>query len=81
MLYGKEKQQKNYQNTLIKNIGEGALKLCMCNNREVNRRTLPKSFYNYDNLNIYFSGKINYSIIKIISCHSTKTAIIFNEKI
>ncbi len=53
-------------------MNEGGLKLChyptkvdalqlswikrLCNNREANWKTLPKLFYNCDNLNLYFSA-------------------------
>ncbi len=66
------KTAKIAQNTLVKNIDEGGLKLChyrtkvdalklscikrLCNNREANWETLPKLFYNCDNLNLYFSA-------------------------
>ncbi len=70
--YMGRKTAKIAQNTLIKNIDEGGLKFChyptkvdaltlswikrLCSNREANWKPLPKLFYNYDNLNLYFSA-------------------------
>ncbi len=66
------KNSKKCPKQLIKNIDEGGLKLChyptkvnalklswikrLCNNGEANWKTLPKFFYNCDNLNLYFSA-------------------------
>ncbi len=68
----KGKITKIAQNTLVKNIDEGGLKLChyptkvdalklssikrLFNSREANWKTLPKLFYNCDNLKLFFSA-------------------------
>ncbi len=66
------KSAKIAQNTLIKNIELGGLKLChyptkvkalklswvkrFCNEQYTNWKVLPKLFLNCDNLNLYFSS-------------------------
>ncbi len=66
------KTAKITQNTLIMNIDGGGLNLYhyptkvdalklswitkICSNRDANWKTLPKLFYNCDNLNLYFSA-------------------------
>ncbi len=68
----KGKTAKIAQNTLVKNIDQGGLKLChyptivkalklswikrLCNNTDVNWEILPKYFYNCNNLILYFSA-------------------------
>ncbi len=67
------KTAKMSQNTLIKNINEGGLKLChyptkvkalklswikrLCDDSDANWKCLPKHFYNCNDLNLYFFCK------------------------
>ncbi len=68
------------QNTLIKNINEGGLKLChypvkvkalklswikrLCDESDANWKCQPKHFYNCNDLNLYFSA--NHTLLKRI---------------
>ncbi len=62
------KTAKIAQNTLIKNIEQGGLKLCcvkrlklscvkrLCDTTDAHWKILPKYFYNCDDLNLYFAA-------------------------